>query len=326
MPAPHPVRLRPRLYARPWGGDALRALPGAVPPDGPGPVGEAWLADGDAPVLGGPWDGATLGALAADDPAGWLGRAAAPGDARIPVLVKLLDPAAWLSVQVHPDDAYARRRHPDRPDRGKVETWRVLEAPPGAVVAWGFAAPTSADAVRAAIDARTLAGRLRSLPVAPGDVVHNPAGTVHALGPGVRVFELQQASDLTYRLDDHGRVGPDGAPRALHVDDALAVADLSGAPPAPPALEPVEVGWTNRATCPHYALDEADVAGEVEGAATGRRPHVLTVASGALRLTAGERTWAAPEGATFWLPPGTPPVRLAGRGLVLRARPTEVGA
>ncbi len=324
MPDPHPVRLRPRLHARPWGGDALPALPGAVPPDGPGPVGEAWLADGDAPVLGGPWDGATLGALAADDPAGWLGRAAAPGDVRVPILVKLLDPAAWLSVQVHPDDAYARRRHPDRPDRGKVETWRVLEAPPGAEVAWGFRAATDVGAVRAAVRDGTLRAHLRTRAVEAGDVVHNPAGTVHALGPGVRVYELQQASDLTYRLYDDGRLGPDGAPRALHLDDALAVADLSGAPPRPPAQEPVEVGWTNRATCPHYALDEADVAAEVEAAATGPIPHVLSVASGAVRLHVGGRTWEGPYGATFWLPPGTPPTRITGRGLVLRARPAEV--
>jgi mannose-6-phosphate isomerase len=111
----------------------------------------------------------------------------------------------------------------------------VLEAEPGATLWWGFARPTERAEVERAVAAGTLAGLLRRLPAAAGDVVVNPAGTVHGLGAGVTVFEIQQASDLTYRLDDHGRVGPDGRPRELHLARGLEVADLApGARPAPP--------------------------------------------------------------------------------------------
>jgi mannose-6-phosphate isomerase len=120
------------------------------------------------------------------------------------VTVKILDPAEWLSVQLHPDDAVARARHgPDA--RGKSEAWVVLEAPPGATV---IAGSREGFAVTAGMSPEAVLGGMQWIPVERGTVIHLPAGTVHALGPGVVTYEIQQASNLTYRIHDWDRDDP----------------------------------------------------------------------------------------------------------------------
>ena len=129
--------------------------------------------------------------------------------AEAPLLVKLLDPADWLSVQVHPPHEYALRVE-GKP--GKYEAWYVLS--PGELV-YGLARPVSREELRERALAGTLEEVLRRVRVEPGQVLYLPAGTIHALGPGVRVYEVQTPSDLTYRLYDYGR------PRELHLEKAL---------------------------------------------------------------------------------------------------------
>lgn len=140
-----------------------------------------------------------------------------PDETGFPLLVKLLDAREMLSVQVHPGDAYAAKRHGKR---GKTEAWVVLDAPPGAKLVLGL--KEGADLLEA-VGKGALEDALAWLDVAPGDVVYIPHGLVHALGGGIRVYEIQQSSDATYRLWDWNRTGPDGNPRALHMQDALAV-------------------------------------------------------------------------------------------------------
>ncbi len=199
-------------------------------------MGEAWLSGPGSRVAGGPYAGRRLEELAAERGAAFVGDVPfARYGGRMPLLVKLLDAAEPLSVQVHPDDAYARREEAASGDLGKTEAWWVLDAAPAAEVLWGFRRPVSRDEVARAVDDGTLLDVLERLPARAGDVIVNPAGTVHALGAGLLVYEVQQASDLTYRLYDHGRVGPDGRPRTLHVARALDVARLRpGDTPAPP--------------------------------------------------------------------------------------------
>jgi mannose-6-phosphate isomerase len=321
------LRLRPTFRRRLWGGDALAVWLGEPAPPGDEPVAEAWLAHGGSRVQGGPHDDATLDELIAGFGADLLGSAPlARHGPRMPLLAKFLDAADDLSVQVHPDDAAAARRHPAGDDLGKTESWRILGADPGARVAWGFARPVTEAEVRAALAGGRLDGLLRHVPVRAGDVIHNPAGTVHAVGAGLRLFELQQASDLTYRLWDYGRRGADGGARELHVDAALEVADLSGAGAPRPEPRPGPDGWTVRVACPYYRLEEVHLDGEAGGATDGTALHLLTVLEGDVELRAGRAALSLPEGATALLPAAIGRYRLDGRATLLRGRPEAEAA
>jgi mannose-6-phosphate isomerase len=317
-----PLRLRPTFRRRLWGGDALAVWLGEPAPPGDEPVAEAWLAHGESRVQGGPHDDATLDELIAAFGPDLIGAAPrARYGARMPLLAKFLDAADDLSVQVHPDDDAAARRHPGRGHLGKTESWRVLGADPGARVVWGFARPVTEAEVRAALTDGRLDGLLRHVPVREGDVIHNPAGTVHAVGAGLRLYELQQASDLTYRLWDYGRRGADGRRRELHVDAALEVADLSGAGTPRPAPRPGLDGWTARVACPFYRLEEARLDGEIGAATDGTALHLVTVLEGQAELRAGHEALPLPEGATALVPAATGRYRLRGRATLLRGRP-----
>lgn len=310
------------LHPRLWGGDRLRELPGAGGEDAAGePIGEAWLLGPDARVSEGPHRGARLGDLAHQYGAPLLGRAAmARHGPVVPLLAKLLDARAQLSIQVHPDDARARERHAGSGHLGKTESWLVLEADPGATVQWGFVRPVSREEVRAALDDGTLPDLVRDVPVAAGDVIHNPAGTVHALGGGLLVYELQQASDLTYRLYDFGRVGADGKPRELHVDDALAVADRSGEGEPHPPARPRQDGWTTLVACPAYRLELTEIVGARELPGDPDSLQALTVLSGQVALSgAGQRHLLA-RGGSAVIPAALPAYRLEGEATVVRGR------
>ena len=158
---------------------------------------------------------------------------------RFPLLAKFIDANDKLSVQVHPDDSYARRYESGK--LGKTEFWYVLAAAPGASIVHGFKAPTSRREVQQAIEAVTLENLLYEVPVSAGDVIFVPAGTVHAIGGGVLLYELQEYSDITYRMYDYGRLTASGTPRDLHVERSLDVA-LEFAAAVTPALRLEQIG------------------------------------------------------------------------------------
>ncbi len=144
----------------------------------------------------------------------------------LPLLVKLLFTSQRLSVQVHPDDGEAG-------PRGKTEMWYIVEAQPGATLALGFREPITRERLREASRTGEVERLLNWIPVKPGETFLTPAHTVHALGAGIVMFEIQQNSDVTYRLWDYGR------PREIHVEQAVAIADLTVHRGAEPAGEPV---------------------------------------------------------------------------------------
>jgi len=218
-----------------------------------------------------------------------------------PLLVKLLDPRDWLSVQVHPPHAYALQVE-GKP--GKCEAWYVLA--PGEIV-YGFRRPVTPEEVVARAKEGTLDEVLNRLPVRPGQVVYLPAGLVHALGPGVRVYEVQTPSDLTYRLYDYGR------PRELHLEKALAVARLEPLPLPEVQPEPVEGGEKLLST-PFFDLFRYPLAGRL--ALGAEAPLVLTLLEGEARLE-GE---VLKPPATFLLEAGEE-ATLEGKGLLLGASP-----
>ncbi len=216
MSALAPFRLLPTFAPRTWGRPDLSAwyttssLP-AVAAD-TDPIGEAWLTGPACVIADGPNAGSTLAELAQTQTQALLGEGST--ETEFPLLIKLLFPNAKLSVQVHPNDAEAQELGIGR---GKTECWYVLEAEPGATVACGLAPGATVEQLSAAIADGTMESLLNHLPVKKGDMVFVDAGTVHAIGPGATLLEIQQTSDTTYRLYDYGR------PRELHLAAGLAV-------------------------------------------------------------------------------------------------------
>jgi mannose-6-phosphate isomerase len=185
-----------------------------------------------------PTDGVTVGEL-------WYER---QGDdqSRSALMLKLLFTEQKLSIQVHPDDAYARSIGLPY---GKSEAWYILSAAPGAQVAIGLKKRISSQQLRVAIDDGSIADLIQWRSVAPGDVVSIPAGTIHTIGPGVTLAEIQQRSDATFRMFDYGRG------RELHVTDAVAVADAGPAESLPSALIPLAGPRTLLTANPHFVFE-----------------------------------------------------------------------
>lgn len=150
---------------------------------------------------------------------------------QFPLLIKLLDSAQCLSVQVHPDDDYAQKAEGTS---GKTEMWVILESEPGASIFLGFKRDISRDEFISLINEGTLTNALEKIPVKRGDVFFIPAGTIHSIGAGITLAEIQQNADTTYRVHDFGRLDANGQPRPLHIEQALAVTTLHKASFAPP--------------------------------------------------------------------------------------------
>ena len=254
-----PLRLDPYLDPKPWGGHGLRRIGFVLPDDTL--IGEAHLTASGATVADGPLMGKTLGELVAADPEGTigaLGLRVTGGEPVFPLLIKLIDAHDVLSVQVHPNDDEARAQH----SLGKTEAWHVLSAGVESELYLGLHTPSDLAelGIRARAGART-SGFLRAIPARPGETVLIPAGTIHALGAGIMVYEIQQPSGITYRLDDWGRVGTDGKPRELHLDQSLAVAKPAYQP-EPIAPVPIAPGRSLLAACRYFSLERLALAPE----------------------------------------------------------------
>jgi len=226
----YPMKTLPVFKEMPWGGELLHSLYQKSIPSAH--TGESWELSGhpagESIVADGSYAGQALNTLCARDPRAMLG--ARVSGASLPVLFKLIDAQLPLSVQVHPDDRNAAALEEARngaPQLGKTEMWLVLAAAEGAALYAGFREPLSEQALRAHILGNTLEQALLRLPVQAGDAVFIPAGTAHAIGAGLVIAEIQQSSDITYRMYDWGRVGLDGKPRTLHIEKALAVTDTA---------------------------------------------------------------------------------------------------
>jgi mannose-6-phosphate isomerase len=224
----YPLRFEPIYQYRLWGGRRLSGLLSAPLP-GDGPIGEAWvLSDRDdhqSLVANGPLKGQTIGRLMEQYRAQLMGKLA-PRFRRFPLLLKFLDAREMLSVQVHPSDVY-----PDlipTGETGKTEAWVVIEAEKESHIYAGLKPGTTADGLRRSLANGTIADQLVGIVPKPGDAVFIPAGTAHTLGGDVVVFEVQQNSDVTFRLYDWGHVDPKtGTPRPLQVDQAFASVDFA---------------------------------------------------------------------------------------------------
>jgi mannose-6-phosphate isomerase len=237
-----------------WGGRRFAAAFGRPLPAGDD-YAESWeLVDrgGDQSIVrAGPLAGRSLGEIVRGQGVDVFGRSHPPA---FPLLFKFLDANRVLSVQVHPDDARAARLDP--PDRGKTEAWYVVAAEPGSRIYAGLREGVDQAALAAAIRGGSCEEVLHSFAPVAGDCVFIPAGTVHAIGGGLLVAEIQQSSDVTYRLFDWNRTGPDGKPRPLHIEAGVeAVTRLGPVDPVQPEVT-ADPAVRRLAACEYFVLDE----------------------------------------------------------------------
>jgi mannose-6-phosphate isomerase len=278
-----PIRFEPWLRPMVWGGRRLGEVLGKRLPT-PGPYGEAWEISDHAThasvVAGGPWAGRTLRDLMEQERPALLG-AAADHHRVFPWLVKLLDANDWLSVQVHPNAADVARLWPG--EGSKTEAWFVLAAEPDSRVYAGLLPGVDERRLRAALAAGTVAECLHHFTPRPGDCLFLPAGTVHAVGGGVLMAEIQQTSDATFRLFDWNRRDAQGQSRQLHVEQSLASIDWHGGPVNPVRAAGYPCGDTSLS--PTTAVRQALVRSRYFALDYLRRPAPFTL-GGAGRLQA----------------------------------------
>lgn len=266
------LRLAPAYHERVWGGQRLQP--------GPRPIGEAWIVYELNWVVGGSYDGRTLAELAATQGEVLLGsKPLAQGSTRFPLLIKILDTSDWLSVQVHPDDEQAAQL--EGPGHlGKTEAWHILAADPGAQLICGLRPGTTQETLAAAIRAGSVTDLARYLDVTADDTIFIAAGTMHALGPGLLLYEVQQTSDITYRVFDWNR--PLSAGRKLHIEQSLAVTNPAISGEVQPRPEPRPGTPQPLVTCPYFALEQ--IAGPASLDTRGESFHALTAVSGAVTV------------------------------------------
>ena len=301
----YPLRFEPISQYRLWGGRRLAELLRA-PLHGDGPIGEAWLLsdrdDFPSRVADGPLRGSTIAQLLEQSPEEMLGKLAGRFR-RFPLLLKFLDARDTLSVQVHPSDL--QTDYLPAGEHGKTEAWVVLDAEPDSRIYAGLKPGTTADALRRALANRTVADHLASFTPKPGDGVFLQAGTVHALGGGLVVFEVQENSDVTFRLYDWDRIDAQtGRPRALQVDQALACIDFTqnSVGPVAPVVETTKPVLRERLFgCEHFCLWRhcGETSFSVGAAAT---PRVLVCVAGAGKLQHQDAIHDVGKGDVFLLP------------------------
>jgi mannose-6-phosphate isomerase len=311
-----PLRMVPFLSERVWGGGRLAAYGKKLPPGGH--IGESWEISGHreglSRVASGPLAGRTIPELIAEFGADLVGTSVAI-DRPFPLLVKLIDARERLSVQVHPSDAYCAEH--GLADPGKPESWLILEAAPGARIWRALERGTGRADFERLLAAGRLEECLHSFPVAAGDCIDLPAGTVHAIGDGIVLAEVQQTSDLTYRVFDWNRPGLDGRPRQLHVREALETIDWAtcgGLDSGDKVSVPREkTSWGVRrrlAANDKFEMELLEPAGECPIAGDGRRFACVICTEGRGQLVWPGGAEPAGRGTSFLLPAGLEGVRV----------------
>ena len=303
----YPLTFEPVFRSYIWGGRRLGEVLGK-------PIGEAaryaesWeVVDHGADqsvVASGALAGRTLRSLLEEDAAGLLGGevesvVAAGRLQRFPLLLKYLDCNRVLSVQVHPDDAYGSTLDP--PDLGKTEAWYVVDAEPGSVIYAGLVEGVDREAFATAIRTGRVADVLHRIEARPGQCVFIPAGTVHALGAGILVAEIQQSSDTTFRVFDWDRLDDQGHPRPLHIEQALEVTDYERGPVAPQTPVTLAGGGERLVACDKFFLDRHAGLEPITVNGQGRF-RILTVVTGGGTLSWDGHPIKMPLGQSVLIP------------------------
>lgn len=294
-----PLRLAPCLRSYLWGGTRLRR---EYHKAGEGVIAESWelsvRADGETRIDSGAHKGESLAAALRADPTGMAG--ARCGTEPFPLLIKLIDAQKDLSVQVHPSDETACRGNGEQ---GKTEMWYVIDCAPDSSLYLGFSRTVTPEEFLSRAKDGTIGEVLNRVSVHPGDVFFVRPGTVHAIGAGILVAEIQQNSDTTFRVYDYDRLGADGKPRALHLDRAAAVTDYAPVPNAADTLPPCPPdGVQEVMTCEYFRVRRAAVKTHVAlSAVPGSFTHLLCV-RGKGSLICNGKEYAFRQGDSWFLP------------------------
>jgi mannose-6-phosphate isomerase len=278
---PAPSRIDPIFSPRLWG--SLSLAP--IYPEKSNlkePLGEAWLTGVDCQIASGPLQGKSLGAVWTELGANSRGSQLAML-ADFPLLTKFIFPTDKLSIQVHPDDTYAQQHEKLQGGRGKTEMWYIVSAKPGAQLLAGLKPGINKRAFLAAMESQTLEELFLTHKVRAGDTLFIPAGLPHTIGRDMVVFEVQEYSDLTYRVYDYGRVDAKGQPRELHVEKALEVMNFGPQAGGPtPGLGLPAIGFERSllAGCRYFATERWTVQTQCHAETDKSHFDLLVILSG----------------------------------------------
>ena len=308
----YPIKLTPAFKDYLWGGTRLRDDFGKDCDYDK--VAESWELschkDGASVVANGEHAGKTLAQYIETEGKAVLGTNCGRFE-QFPILIKLIDAKDNLSVQVHPNNEYAQRVEGEY---GKTEMWYIVDCDEGAELLYGFKKEVTKEEFASRIKDNTLLEITQSVPVKKGDVFFIEAGTLHAIGKGILIAEIQQNSNTTYRIYDYGRVGADGKPRELHIDKAVEVTDLCPAKPYPVTEAFEENGAVKRllSKCEYFTVYSVDVAEKACFNADETSFHNVLILEGNAELICGDTTLFLKKGDSVFVPAGCGEYTIAG--------------
>jgi mannose-6-phosphate isomerase len=299
MVKPYLIRTVPAFRNYLWGGRNLETVLGKALPDA-GIWAESWEivdhSEHQSVIANGEFAGCTVRQLGEINGAWLTGKSARQP---LPLLLKYLDCQRVLSVQVHPDDAYALKMTP--PDLGKTEAWYVVSANPGSVLYAGLKAGVTKDSLEQAIAAGDIESCLHVIKPQADDCVFIPAGTVHALGEGLLVAEIQQSSNTTFRLHDWNRVDAEGRLRPLHLRESLEVIDFQRGPIAVQRPEATNDAARKRlVACDKFVFDR--IQGQSVNILGDNRFHFMTAPKGGVTIRTADETVRLDKGQSILAP------------------------
>jgi len=239
-------------------------------------------------------------------------------DTNLPILIKLIDAKNDLSIQVHPDDAFALK---NENDLGKTEMWYILDCEKDAAIYYGLNRDITIEALEQHISSNTITELLNKVPVSKGDVFFISPGTIHAIGAGILLAEVQQCSNVTYRVFDYNRLGADGKPRALHIEKTLQVASLTrqavNSAPASPEKAVAGGSRTLLASCSYFSATSLNVDGNMTLNAPASSFNSLLCLEGSCILKANSFIMEIVKGDSVFVPANFGEYALEGKAKLL---------
>lgn len=318
----YPIKFQPVFKEKVWGGnrlynDLFKEI--AVTTE----IGESWEIachrEGSCKVRNGMYRDKTLKELISEYGSDIFGKKVDNFGDRFPLLFKFIDANDKLSVQVHPNDDYAMKYENDL---GKTEMWYIVDAKPGAKLVYGLKEGVTKQHFINSIKNNNIRSTLREIEVKKGDVLFIPPGTVHAIGEGILIAEIQQNSDVTYRVYDWDRVGLDGKPRELHIDKALDVInfDTYVENPKVEGLSFYECGYKriNRVSCKYFNVDVLDIHSHYIDNLNGERFEIFMCVDGEFNIEYRDDIEGFVKGETILLPANIGSFSIKGNGRVIR--------
>jgi mannose-6-phosphate isomerase len=325
----YPLKFKPLYKDYIWGGRELESLGKVLPA---GIVAESWEIsshkDGDCIVANGELEGKSLSEVVKMLGRELVGSALPEKDVeKFPLLIKLIDANDKLSVQVHPEDEYAKLN--ENGELGKNEMWYVLAAKPGAKIVYGVAEGVTKDSFARAVEQDNIEACLNFLEVSAGDTVNIPAGLIHAIGDGILIAEIQQNSNTTYRVYDYNRKDAKGNKRPLHIDKALQVIDFNNC-----SIKGKQKGLKVKlddaslkeyiVANEYFAVEKYDIDGEIEEATDGSRFYTFTCLEGKGEISYSGGAETLKKGESVLLPAALGKYSLSGKLKLLKASVPDV--